>query len=218
MKWSLCILSIILYSSCDLLASNDPSNTAAPQKRVGGPCEGCEAIFESPVPFSELPWQDTLPDFSEPGPRLVVSGRVLQPDGHTPAPGVVVYAYHTDQQGLYSKKGKETGWGLRHGSIRGWVKTNEKGEYRFYTLRPASYPSSDNPAHIHLTIKEPQYNEYYIDDIHFDDDPLLTVNIRSRLADRAGTGVVKTRLQHGMAHITRDIYLGKNIPDYPKAN
>jgi protocatechuate 3,4-dioxygenase beta subunit len=218
MKWLLPGITVIIFFGCDLAASGDSSGTALTQKRVGGPCEGCEAVFESPVPLEQLSWQDTLADFTEPGPRLVVSGKVLHPDGHTPAPGVVIYAYHTDQQGLYSKKGNETGWGIRHGYIRGWVKTNHHGEYRFYTLRPASYPNSDNPAHIHFTIKEPKLNAYYIDDIHFTDDPLLTEAIQRKQPNRAGTGIVQPRLQKGVMQVTRDIYLGKNIPAYPKAH
>ena len=49
--------------------------------------------------------------------------------------------------------------GRRHGYIRGWMKTNEKGQYRFYTLKPASYPNSTAVKHIHPTIKEPGKNE-----------------------------------------------------------
>jgi len=32
--------------------------------KVGGRCEGCEAIYESPVPLKTKP-VDTLPDFNE---------------------------------------------------------------------------------------------------------------------------------------------------------
>src|SRR6266446_2307280 len=96
---------------------------------VGGSCEGCEAIFESPVSFEKLSWIDTLPDFNEPGPKMVINGVIYKADGKTPAPGVVLYVYHTDQTGHYSKKGNEKGWGLRHGYIRGWMKTNNNGEY-----------------------------------------------------------------------------------------
>ena len=34
---------------------------------VGGSCEGCEAVFESPVPFDKLNNVDTLPDFNDRG-------------------------------------------------------------------------------------------------------------------------------------------------------
>ena len=102
-------------------------------KQVGGPCEGCEAIYESKVPFEALNEIDTLPIFSEQGPKLVISGTVYKSDGQTPAPGMVLYVYQTDQTGRYRVTDKESGWGRRHGAIRGWMKTNEKGEYKFYT-------------------------------------------------------------------------------------
>ena len=61
----------------------------------------------------------------------------------------------------------------QHGYIRGWVKTDVNGFYKFYTLVPASYPNSNNPKHIHPTIKEPGKTAYWIDEFVFDDDPLL---------------------------------------------
>ena len=62
-------------------------------------CEGCEAIHERT--FRGLPAAATIPPAGEAGERLVLSGRVLEPDGTTPAPGVVVYAYHTNAAGVY---------------------------------------------------------------------------------------------------------------------
>lgn len=70
-------------------------------------------------------------------------------DGVTPASGVVIYLYHTDQTGHYPKKGDEKGWGSKHGYLRGWVKTDRKGFYKFVTLRHATYPGRDEPGHIH---------------------------------------------------------------------
>jgi protocatechuate 3,4-dioxygenase beta subunit len=182
--------------------------------KVGGQCEGCEAIHESPVPFNKLSWTDTLPGFHEPGPKMVISGVIYQADGKTPARDVVLYIYHTDQGGNYTPR-KEKGWGQRHGYIRGWVKTNEKGQYAFCTLRPASYPNSNAPQHIHPTIKEPDLNEYWIDEFVFDDDPNLTSAERSRPEPRGGNGVVKLTLKNGVLYGERNIVLGKNVPDYP---
>ncbi len=127
-------------------------------QRVGGSCKGCEALFE--YGLKKLSWIDTLPDFKEPGPKLEISGTIYQTDGKTPAKDVILYLYHTDQKGIYPQRGNETGWGKRHGYIRGWIKTNEDGQYRFHTLRPASYPNSRAPQHIHPTIKEQGKNEY----------------------------------------------------------
>jgi len=190
------------------------SINACAQTRVGGGCEGCESIYESPIPFAKLSSTDTLPDFNEPGPKIMISGVIYERDGKTPAPGVVLYIYHTDQKGLYSKKGGEKNWALRHGYIRGWVKSNEKGEYRFYTLRPASYPNSNNPQHIHPTIKEPGKNEYWIDEYTFDDDPLLDAKARSQNQTRGGDGIIKLQKQGNLLVGKRDIVLGLNVPGY----
>lgn len=45
---------------------------------------------------------------NEPGERLIITGTVTKADG-TPYPNVIMYAYHTDHTGHYSKKGNETG-------------------------------------------------------------------------------------------------------------
>ncbi len=212
------LFAILLCSICFCgCAQNDTSTTGKakdPGQLVGGSCEGCEAIHESPVPHKQLSWQDTLPDFNDPGPKLIVSGTVYKNDGVTPAPDIVLYVYHTDQKGLYPTKGNEKGWGKRHGYLRSWVKTNTKGQYRFYTLRPASYPDGNNPQHIHATIKEPGINEYWIDEFEFTDDPYLTKDMQSRAQNRGGSGLVTPKKINGLQHAERDIVLGKNIPGY----
>ena len=192
------------------------TNSFAQNKKVGGPCEGCEAIYENTVPFEKLPSFVELPEVSWDGKKpLGINGTVYKADGKTPAPDVVLYLYHTNEKGIYPKKGNEKGWAKRHGYLRGWVKTNQKGEYKFGSLRPAPYPGRDEPAHIHVTIKEPGINEYYIDEILFSDDPLLTSEKRAKLENRGGSGIIKIVDVGNMYKGERNIYLGKNIPDYP---
>jgi protocatechuate 3,4-dioxygenase beta subunit len=209
------IFPLLLFSLVSCAQNNAAANFETKTKAVGGPCEGCEAIYESPVPFEALNEVDTLPIYHEHGPKLVVSGTVYKHDGKTPAPDVVIYVYQTDQTGQYRKTGNETGWGQRHGSIRGWLKTNAKGEYRFYTIRPASYSQTGPPAHIHITVKEPDKNEYYIDDFLFDDDPFLTKEDRQRQQNRGGSGILKTEQKEGVLHARRNIVLGRNVSGYP---
>ncbi|MEJ7585938.1 MAG: hypothetical protein WKI04_00095 [Ferruginibacter sp.] len=184
---------------------------------VGDGCEGCEAIYESPLPLERLPATDTLPDYDEEGVKIGIRGIVYQRDGHTPASDVVMYIYHTDQQGYYSTRGTEKGWGKRHGYIRGWVKTDKNGFYQFYTLVPASYPNSNNPKHIHPVIKEAGKNEYWIDEFLFDDDPYLTAEYRKTAKERGGNGILKTTKKDGILLANRDIILGLNVPGYPGA-
>ena len=210
------IVITALYSSGCSQATNQKKSNENNNVHVGGKCEGCEAIYESPIPFEKLSWIDTLPDFNETGPRLEISGTIYQVDGKTPAKDVVLYIYHTDQTGHYSVKGNETGWGKRHGYIRGWIRTNEKGQYKFYTLLPAAYPGRRDPAHIHPVIKEPNKNEYWIDEYLFDDDPLLTKEERNKSRQYGGQGIIKLKKENGMLVGNRDIILGLNIPDYPR--
>jgi len=213
------LISLLSLTAC---SQNSPRTTSGHQKEkttkhIGGRCEGCEAVFESPIPFDKLSWTDTLPDFNGPGPKMVISGVIYQVDGKTPAKDVVLYIYHTDQKGEYTDKDHGRGWERRHGYIRGWMKTNEKGQYRFYTLQPASYPNTTAVKHIHPTIKEPGKNEYWIDEFIFDDDPFLTPERRKEHQQRGGDGIIILKNENGILVGERNIYLGKNIPDYPAA-
>jgi protocatechuate 3,4-dioxygenase, beta subunit len=206
------LINLFFFSACSQNKKTEPG----PKQHIGGPCEGCEAVFESRVPFDKLNWIDTLHDFNEPGPKIMISGVIYQADGKTPAEDVVLYIYHTNQNGMYTNKNNESGWALRHGYIRGWVKTNEKGQYKFYTLMPASYPNSTAVKHIHPVIKEPGKNEYYIDEFIFDDDPFLTAERRNRPQKQCGgDGLIKLKNENGILTGERNIYLGKNIPGYP---
>jgi protocatechuate 3,4-dioxygenase beta subunit len=220
MKFSIFIpLLLCLYSfaACSQNSTQKQMKPADSTQQVGGPCEGCEAIYESPIPFEQLNETDTLPDFNDKGNKIEISGIIYQADGKTPAADVVLYIYHTNQQGIYAKKGDEKEWAKRHGYIRGWIKTNAHGQYKFYTLVPASYPNSTNPRHIHPVIKEPGKNEYWIDEFVFDNDPLLPEKERTRPKPVGGPGVLKPMLKDGMLRATRHIILGLNVAGYPKA-
>ncbi|MBB4805716.1 protocatechuate 3,4-dioxygenase beta subunit [Chryseobacterium defluvii] len=202
----------ILLLSFLLMMSTLTSCQERSIKKVGGPCEGCEAIFE--YKNKVLNPVDTLPGFQQNEPKLKITGTVFEKDGKTPAENVIIYIYHTNRQGIYETKGNETGWDRRHGFIRGWIRTGKNGQYTFYTFRPAAYPNADEPEHIHITIKEPHKNEYYMDDYLFNDDPLLTQSRRNRLENRGGSGIVSPKMEDGILTIKRNIILGKNIPDY----
>ena len=210
MKSIIAILCSIfmLVTAC----TQSPAQAKKPDKQVGGPCEGCEAIYE--YGNKKLSSVDTFPDFFDKGPKLKVTGTIYKKDGKTPAKDIIFYVYHTDQKGIYPTKGNEKNWAKRHGYLRGWIKTGADGKYTFYTLRPASYPNSNNPQHIHATIKEPGKSEYWIDEFQFEDDPYLTAQQRSYCNNRGGSGIKKTTKSGNLQVFTRDIILGLNIPGY----
>lgn len=188
-----------------------PANNGKP---VGGGCDGCEIMFAG-MPALIKP-VDTSAGWTEKGQKLLVKGTVYKIDGKTPAPEIIVYYWHTDSKGYYSPKEGMKEEARRHGHIRGWVKTDGEGKYAIYTSKPAPYPNSDIPAHIHITIKEPRItNAYYIDELIFDDDQLLTAEKRKALENRGGSGIVKARVSDNLQIAEHNIILGLHIPNYP---
>jgi protocatechuate 3,4-dioxygenase beta subunit len=200
------IILSLHFMACHGQRTNDERTTA------DEPCENCEATME--FGSKKLHWYDTLPGFNEKGPKLEISGTVYKKDGKTPAAGVILYAYHTDQSGNYTKKGNEKGWGKRHGYIRGWIKTGPDGKYKFLTLKPAPYPGGGTPAHIHLVIKEPDRKEYVVDAFVFEGDPYLTPEDLNRPNPPGGSGVIKIEQGSAIMIGRRDIILGLNVRGY----
>ncbi|QQS29800.1 MAG: intradiol ring-cleavage dioxygenase [Sphingobacteriales bacterium] len=190
-------------------------SASTPKIKVGGRCEDCKLINIG-MP-EDIASTDTSSGWQETGQKLLVSGVVFKKDGRTPADNVIIYYWQTDNNGFYSPMEGLDEQAKQHGHIRGWMKTDELGRYALYTIRPTPYPKTENPSHIHLLVKEPDIdNEYYIDDIMFDDDAFLTENFRNRLEKRGGNGIVKVGFENEMQIAKRDIILGYNIPDYPE--
>ncbi len=171
---------------------------------VGGPCEGCELVFAG---------RPMLPDSvariaprEEPGEALRIEGQVRDARGR-PAPGIEIYAYHTDRAGHYPRDAHG-----EHGRLRGWALTDEQGHYAFDTIRPGAYPGRGVPAHVHVHVIEPGRCTYVIPDLWFADDPLLTSASR-----RTATAITVEPRRHGAAwRVTRDMALGQGIADYAR--
>jgi protocatechuate 3,4-dioxygenase beta subunit len=173
---------------------------------VGGPCEGCSAVFEGIPP--KLGWFSRIAPEGEPGKPMRIVG-VVRDAMNWPVPGIIVYAYQTNAAGIYPKGTTP------HGALRGWAMTDEQGNYGFDTIRPGGYPDTAIPQHIHMHVIEPGRVTYVIDDIMFTDDRRLGPEARQRLTGRGGSGIVTPALEEKILVVTRDIYLGKNIPGYP---
>jgi protocatechuate 3,4-dioxygenase, beta subunit len=181
-------------------------------RAVGGACENCNLLFES-MPGS-LSSRTTVTSVDEPGEPLEISGIIYKADEKTPAEGVILYIYHTDAKGEYSQL-PGVAQQNPHGRLRGWMKTDSRGQYFFRTIRPASYPNSRAPQHIHPLIKESGLVPYWIDEYVFEDDPFVGTAYRNNQRYRGGSGIIRlTQDDRGIWVGRRDIILGKNIPDY----
>ena len=202
-------MALILFSiSCD---SQERQKS---DKIIGGPCEDCDAIFDYIALNKTLNSIDTLQGFEKKSPKLKITGLVLKSDGITPAENVILYVYHTNQKGIYEPNTNANGWEQRHGKYRSWMKTDKDGKYTFYTFRPAAYPNGREAEHIHLYIKEPDKNVYYVDNYVFSDDPMLKEDEKNKLKNRGGSGIVTFEKNGGILTANRDIILGLNIPNY----
>jgi len=207
MRFFLPLFLLLIFISCA------QSQQRSVHRLIGGPCEGCEAVFEYGDRIIQS--TDTLPGFDQASEKLRVSGKVYKPDGRTPAEGVILYVYHTNEEGIYPTRGDEKGWARRHGYIRGWIKTDSEGYYSFYTFVPGTYPSRTEPAHIHVTVLEPDGKYYWLGSYHFDRDPLLSDKARNPTTPRGGgNGVLALESSNGILSGERNIILGINIEGY----
>ena len=117
------------------------------------------------------------------GEPTYFSGRVRAPDGKLIA-GATLDLWSTDGQGWYDVqlKGNE---GMR---ARGKIKTDAEGRYRFWTIKPVSYPIPTDgpvgkmllkmgrhpyrPAHTHMIVSAPGY-ETLTTHVFVEGDPYL---------------------------------------------
>jgi protocatechuate 3,4-dioxygenase, beta subunit len=193
----------LLVSGGALIAAHAVRAFAASHEPVlGGPCEGCEWVFDD-LP-AKLSSHARIAPQREPGAPMLIEGVVTTARG-TPAAGIIVYAYHTDATGIYPPARN------RHGRLRGWAVTDAQGRYRFDTIRPAAYPGRNVPEHVHMHVVEPGRGTYYIDELRFTDDPLITAANR-RTDKRGGNGLVTPEKRGDTWFAIRDIVLGLNIP------
>lgn len=215
-------LFLVIFTSI-LLSCNGQTKRSRPDSKtksenvsiVGGPFENGEFMYIG-MP-DKIRSVDTSAGWTQNGQKLLVTGTIYKIDGKTPAPDVILYYYHTDINGVYANKKGLDPRVIRHGYIRGWVKSDAQGKYAIYTVRPAPYPETNFEAHIHPSIKEPNnINEYYIDEFVFDDDKLLTGEKRRKLPNRGGSGILRVFKKGDLQIAEHNIVLGLNIPNYPE--
>lgn len=203
------LLGLTVLGASGLSAACSRAQQAQTNQKARGDlyaCEGCEAIDErDPATLSA---SAVLAGPDEPGERMRLSGRVFALDGMTPVPGIIIYAHHTNIEGLYANGTAESEWSRRNGRLRGWVKTDAEGRYAFDTIKPAPYPDLTGPAHVHLYVKEPGRQTYYVDDVVFEGEFKVDATYRAAQEFRGGSGIVRLGMDSdGVLTAVRDIRL-----------
>lgn len=150
----------------------------------------------------KVPSRSRIAPADEPGTALLIHGRIFRSDGRTSAPGMTVFAYHTDRTGLYDDRSK----GPHSWRLRGWAKSDAEGRFGFDTIRPAPYPGRGIAAHVHLSIEGPGVPRRWTADVLFSDDPLVTAAERAASSKAGAFGSVRTvRVQDGLQEV--DVHL-----------
>lgn len=153
------LLSDVLGLSMATVGINAPDDPAATESTVLGP------FFTADAP--EVPLGGDLAG-GAPGEPCWVSGSVYSTDG-TPLAGVRVDVWEADETGSYDVQ--------YPGDVvagRGWVTTDDDGEFRFWAVTPSPYPiphdgpvgellsasgrSPMRPAHLHFRVEAPGHH------------------------------------------------------------
>jgi protocatechuate 3,4-dioxygenase, beta subunit len=150
----------------------------------------------------DAPSRITVAAEGEPGERLIVTGRVLGPDGKKTLAGASVYIYHTDAKGLYTPETNDN----RNPRLRGYMRTDAQGRYEFSTIKPAPYPNNRIAAHIHYVVNAPGHQERVFE-IVFEGDPNIDERMRVDAAKERSAFSIRrlTRDQQGVWRCVQDI-------------
>jgi len=125
---------------------------------------------------------------NEPGTPLMVHGKVVLPDGRTPAKGVVVHAYHRDRDGFDFGPNDSA---LTTWRLQGWVKTDAEGRFEFQSIRPAPDHLGREGSHVHFTVESEQFGRQWAPMLFFADDPRVTESQRRQSREAGDFGSVR---------------------------
>jgi protocatechuate 3,4-dioxygenase beta subunit len=113
---------------------------------------------EGPFYKSDAPFRETIFTDAAGAVRLEMTGRVVATTGEA-IQGAVVDVWNADPAGVYDLKGFH---------LRGRVKTDSKGRYRFVTLLPKGY--GNRASHLHFII-DAQDHSRLTTQLYFKGDP-----------------------------------------------
>ncbi|MCI0432122.1 MAG: protocatechuate 3,4-dioxygenase subunit beta [Gemmatimonadetes bacterium] len=138
------------------------------------------------------------------GERLIIVGTVRD-DGGRPVRGALVELWQANASGRYVHKLDQHDAPLDPNfNGAGRTLTDERGEYRFITIRPGAYPWRNHanawrPAHIHFSIFGDVFLSRLVTQMYFPSDPLLPFDpIYNGIPDPAGRERLIAVYDHGV--------------------
>ncbi len=123
-----------------------------PRAVLAEDCPATADNIEGPFYRPNAPFQNKLVGAEAAGERLVVSGRVLDPDCR-PVEGAIVDVWQASPGGRYDLE--DPNLKKDEFRLRGRMKTDAEGRYEFETVLPGAYeigPKRYRPKHIHYKV------------------------------------------------------------------
>jgi protocatechuate 3,4-dioxygenase beta subunit len=139
---------------------------------VTGPVYGHQKISETDHDLTRQHAGEPL------GQRIIVTGRVLDGDGH-PVRNTLVEIWQANAAGRYLHHKDQHPAPLDPNFTgAGRTLTDENGVYRFVTIKPGAYPWQNHenawrPCHIHFSLFGPAFATRLVTQMYFPGDPLL---------------------------------------------
>jgi len=129
-------------------------------------CTPTPENVEGPYYLPDAPFKERIATPETAGSRLTLTGTVFAHDCFTPLAGAVVDVWQTDASGEYDFSNTFR--------LRGRVRADGKGKYRFETVVPGRYRAGRTyrPAHIHLRVSHPE-GRTLVTQVYFRGDPEL---------------------------------------------
>ncbi|MEM7332453.1 MAG: protocatechuate 3,4-dioxygenase subunit beta [Chloroflexota bacterium] len=115
------------------------------------------------------------------GERIIVVGKLLDDLG-TPIPHALIEVWQANACGRYFHKNDQHDAPLDPNFKGGGrLLTNDKGEYRFVTIKPGAYPWGNHhnawrPAHIHFSVFGHNFLQRLVTQMYFPGDPLMALD------------------------------------------
>ena len=144
----------------------------------------------------------------EPGIRLKITGRISNAAGES-VKNAQITVFSTDSEGWYTPYDSiQKRMNEPDARIMGFLRTDARGQFDVFTIRPASYPIPYDgrivPAHVHVVVKAPGFQKLQLQ-VLFDDDPALDAYWREWAA-KEGFPILKlektgTTFQNGTLNI-----------------
>ncbi len=165
-----------------------------------GPVYGHEAI----KPLDHDLTRNAMRNAAPLGERIIVTGRVTDDRGR-PARGALVELWQANACGRYIHKLDRHDAPLDPNFTgAGRALTDDRGEYRFVTIRPGAYPWRNHanawrPAHIHFSLFGDAFPARLVTQMYFPADPLLPLDpIYNSIPDPGGRARLVSAYDHSL--------------------